>query len=878
MDPRTVIQTIRILTLILVWSFVAPMAFAYLLPFKPFPKIEITGSNTLSYTYSQIDGSQSFYDDDNANLNGLTAQSSNLLINGELIKNLFFNAEVQANHNSPQPFRWSMRYAANQEKVMVGEFSANLPGNEFVTLNRSLLGVQVDTTFRHGSFSFLASELSSPVHTDSFYGQNISGPYYLTASPIVDGSEVVLVNDVKKERTKDYTLDYTSGILNFANGLIILPTDRVTVSYEVQSSGASGGGQLYGIRAAYPVLSNLNVGITHLQLEGNGQAASSETSERDTFLGNGTPGPFTLTYRPIVANSETVTVNGILVPSTTTTGTHPYTLDNPTGRLLFASGYEPPIDSTIIVRYSILNENTGSGSRNQGVTGVDANLALGNGLSFNVQAAQSASGTLNESQNGNTALGCSAGYMHDKFNVLMKFHQVDAGFTPLDTVGYQSVLQNFEWTAGYSPNDLVSFSTSGANTHEPLNPYGVNDPAASAVNSSSMEEHTRTFAVELHKTYWPSLTLRRTLYDTNQFGAGELGDATTTDNLSLAWARSIISGSLGLNHVTTNSRQQDTSSSTGGIVQYNGGTQGATFSLMLQPSDRFDVSTNMALNQTTAKLSNGQNNTTAQSMQLSSHFRATSQLSFNSSLSTNRTGDTESLTGTAIPGQVNTNMTLGSDWRPRKNLNIGLSYSENRAEGGTDASNSITNNYNSNLNWQPLDLLSLSAYFTRQELHYIGAVGDSLSNMIGANAEMGPFGKFKVSVDGQHLWGQTAVAVTNLSQTLGASLRALPSPFDTTQTTTTDSTVSGNTLTSMRAKVSYAIAPRQDVFLGGEITTNGGYPSQSYKDSANVGWDYKFGNNLTLTLNGGRVIYVDQANTSLNYAANQISSQLTWHF
>jgi len=876
MDPRFVIQTIRIFTPLLLWSLFAPRASAYLLPIQPYPKIEINGSNSISYTYSQVQGSNSFYNDDNIDHNGFSTQSSNLLLKGELFKNLFFNAEVSTNQSSPQAFRWSLHYNNPSSKVRLGEFSANLPGNEFVTLNRSLLGIQVDTTLPRGTCSILASQLSSPVHTDNFHGQNISGPYYLTASPIVDGSEVVLLNDVRKERTKDYTLDYSSGILNFVNGLIIAPADRVTVSYEILSSGAEGGGRLYGVRVAYPVLGNLNVGVTHLLLQGNGSSGSATTAERDQFLGNGTPGPFTLTYRPIVANSESVTVNGILIPPTATNGEHPYTLEDTTGRLLFSSGYEPPIDSTVIVRYSIVNEGNTGGSKDHGVTGVDADMIFGNGLSVNVQAAQSSAGTLNEARNGNTAFSIATGFTHDKFNTMFRFHQVDPGFTPLDTAGYRSVLQNFEWSAGFSPNNLFTFSTSGANTHEPLNPYGTSDTnAAASADVSSMEEHTRAFAVEFHQTNWPSLTLRRTLYDTNQFGTGDLGNSSTTDNLTMAWARGIFSTMLGLNHVSTNNRQQsDANDPSSSIVEYNGGTQSATLGMQLHPNDHFDISSSMAVNQTTAKLASGENVSAAQSIQVSSHYRVNSQLSFSTALSSNRSGNADSLNGTTIPGQNNTSLSLNSDWRPRKNLGVGLGYSENRAEGGTDASNSVTKNYNSNINWQATELLTFSTYYTRQELHYIGGTGDSLSNMVGANSELGPFGKFKIGLDGQLLWGKTAVAVTALAQSLGVTRRMLAMPFDTTPTTT----VNGNTLSSLRGKVSYDIAPRQDLFLSGDVTSNGGYPSQSYKQSVGLGWDYQVSKSITLTLDGGRVVYVDQANPSLNYTANQVNSQLSWRF
>ncbi len=356
-------------------------AHAYVIPTKGFPKMEISGNNSLSLNLNSVSGSQSYFQDDNYDKSRTLTHSSNLYLNGQLYKDFYLDATVTADQYSPDRLRWSLRHDGSDAKTMVGEFTAAMGGNEFVTLNRNLQGVQVDAVLPKGGLSLIGSDLKSPVKTDTFYGRNVSGPYYLTATPIVELSDVVSVNDVQKERTKDYTLDYQNGVLNFSPTLIISPADRVSVSYEVTVNGSSGG-RLTAVRGFYPINDNLTVGATHIQLDGRRSSGSSQREERDQFLGTGTTGPFYLTYRPIKVDSETVTINGVLQARDTA-----YTLDNTNGRLLFTGGKEPPPGSTVIVRYTV-NQATATGSGDRSVTGVDVNWQTG-GFSVGLQAAKS---------------------------------------------------------------------------------------------------------------------------------------------------------------------------------------------------------------------------------------------------------------------------------------------------------------------------------------------------------------------------------------------------------------------------------------------------------------------------------------------------------
>ena len=185
----------------LLWMGATPL-FAYLLPFNIFngyPKLEVNGNNTLSFNLDQVTGSQASFQDDNYGNTSNFTESSNLHVAGDLLKNLSIDATYLADHSAPDQLTWHLRYNDKYYTLLVGNFTANLTGNDFATLNRTLFGLQFDAKLPKGTLTAITSTLQAPVHTDTFYGSNISGPYYLTTTPIVDASEVVHGEQRKKD-------------------------------------------------------------------------------------------------------------------------------------------------------------------------------------------------------------------------------------------------------------------------------------------------------------------------------------------------------------------------------------------------------------------------------------------------------------------------------------------------------------------------------------------------------------------------------------------------------------------------------------------------------------------------------------------------------
>lgn len=70
---------------------------------------------------------------------------------------------------------------------------------------------------------------------DTFIGNNTRGPYQLTKTNIIEGSEKVYVNGFQQNKDIDYFMNYSTGQITFYY-LTLAPSDRVTIQYNYQST------------------------------------------------------------------------------------------------------------------------------------------------------------------------------------------------------------------------------------------------------------------------------------------------------------------------------------------------------------------------------------------------------------------------------------------------------------------------------------------------------------------------------------------------------------------------------------------------------------------------------------------------------------------
>lgn len=378
----------------------------------------ISGYHTMYFRSYKVSGDKSLYSYDNYGNDSTFDDYTNLYIRGRLYQNAFIDAQLSRDRFSPLGNKLTLEYRGNKMNIKVGSILASLVGNDFATLNKSLEGLLLNFSLdEKTSFSLVASRARGSTKVESFRGNNTPGPYYLRFSPIVEGSEMVKVDDFVMRRGVDYEIDYYTGELNFLGARIISEGSLITVSYEYLYSQ---GNSIYGFRLS----KEGQWGITFLTRPDFKYTPPQERSREEYFLGTGTVGPFYLSYRPIVEDSETVIVDGVIQAK------NAYQVNYLSGIITFNTPV--PAGSAVVIRYRYKADIPSLGSKQ--VIGLDGKLNVG-GLPLVLRLAQS-----NDEAHQGTAFGLQtnknfknkAGEVAFSYNL----RAISDHFVPLESVGF----------------------------------------------------------------------------------------------------------------------------------------------------------------------------------------------------------------------------------------------------------------------------------------------------------------------------------------------------------------------------------------------------------------------------------------------------------
>ncbi len=420
---------------------------------------------------------------------------------------------------------------------------------------------------------------------------------------------------------------------------------------------------------------------------------------------------------------------------------------------------------------------------------------------------------------------------------------------------------------------------SDSDTTLPYNPY-----AASAPEQIMMREKDQSYALDFNQPHLPSFSFHHSTQDSTQLDGGTLGNDSTTDSMNVGYAFKSFNVNCNLNRVKTDSTQltdaagtstsqSNSSQSSNTTYQYQGTTDNATLSLTYQPNDRLNLGTSMSAN-TIKSISDGTTSTGGgDNLNFTALYKPFKTITLNAGVQTSKTDAETTSTGDSVPAQSTQNQTVGITWQPSKRFSLTTSYAINSAQGGAN-SDCKTNTISVNSRWNPRDWAKFDGYWTDQTVLYLDTTGNSDSNMIGVNAQFGPIRplhKSTIELGAQHLWGDTTTGVTTLAKTLGQAMTIVTTRLDDVGTD-----VTGNEMTTLSGKITCPITKRYDLFFSVQDTRNDGYPTQSQKDTYTIGWNYHLNKNFTFTLDAARVIYLDQADSSLNYTDNQMNAQLSW--
>lgn len=831
--------------------------------------LSIRGQESLTFRQERVSGgdvNQRAYRWDNFALSGGFEHRTDLVVHGELLPDLRVDASFARGPYYPSRQRLTFTYDGADAVVKLGDLAVAFDGTRLACFQRSLRGIQVESKLARGALTIVASESKPSVRTDTIYGRNSSGPYYLAATPIVDASEAVMVDGRPMRRGADYSIDYQIGLLQFAPTLIIPPTSQITISYEYDSPGAAAG-TLVGLRGAWPFGRGLSLGATYLTLERRGTGAATSAAREDRWLGNNSAGPFVLSYRPIEPGSERLRLDGILQVEG-----RDYRIDCSNGSIFFL---EPvPAGVSIVVSYRVVT-TVQSAARDRSLVGLDAHYADGGHVALDAEIAQSGGGTATSSGAG-AALALAARGDWDRFTLGANLRSSGGGFAPFESVGYERTRSGYDWQIGFAPMTGLRLS---AGMRDYRRPYSYDGDASGLL----VRDSSRQFSLDFTHAGWPSLSYVGSWSMLDGAGGQPLREDTGSQLLTVGYSGGAY-GATATYRRSSHARQgeapvfPDSGSiygpspfDAGALAQaYAGSGSGTSLSLWYRPGTALSVACDLARSGTSLQ---GGGSSDASNTRVAVEYAPAASTTISLGYRASSTGETVSADGCAVTGYSSRSQLINMRHSFAPNLSLNLAYDTQMSQGryGT---NSDSNSWSGGFWWQPSGDLALTGQYTRQKLAYLGASGRSSNDIMSLGATVGPFGpgvKLELSYSG--MCGAA-------SGSFGGSGGYGAYPAADTYSSYAEyagADIRGMANSSVRARLSYALTGRQEAFAEWETSSNSGYPGGSKRQALGLGWQIGLGQGLNFTLDWRR-ISSESADARYSYRAQTMSGQLGLKF
>jgi hypothetical protein len=717
-----------------------------------FQGLQITGSNSYTFQRNTIEGAQDAFEGQRWDT-GSTVRQSSLHLEGPVWRNFGFQADLSSSGYGPSYSRVVWGFVTKNTGLYYGDLNVQLAGNEFLQFSKTVKGWQLDQRLPHnGLLRAFKSEEKGFVRNQSFVGNNTYGPYFLTYTPVVDGSEVVKVDERPMKFGRDYRIDYDTGQLSFdpvGGATTVVPaTSTISVSY--QSAGYQDSpGSLTGWRLELPLFSNdrMLVGVTKLsQQRSVGGSLHRDTAgyQEDVYNGSGSTGPFDTNFRPILGNGAAVVYKGqsvtiaqpltVLVDAVEQKEAIDYDSYRQIGRIIFRRAVPPT--SLVVIRYYYSVAQTFS-SGDQDVTGVDLSYRVTKDLSLRTDFARSVGGT---SGGEGSAVTTTLTLTRPTYRINYNYRNMDPTFSYIDSVGFRTLEKGTTLSADWRPKSWLSLHGTQASTMSATGSsfgysgygggYGFGTSAASlsalvgvaqtstSSTSLNVENSRREYGVQLNVPKWP--TLDYTVQSMTNGGTSSLGGSDYTTKTmrmqynpqgkpyTLSWQSTSneqsylgLSGTTGTKGVASGSSTRQTQAS----FTYNPGT-------------RLSLSATIGKNSSTD--SAGTNNSSATNRQYTLRYTPSERLSFSIDRTT-----TESLglVTSGLYSSYNSYYSGGTSIGNIGGLNGGTGLPVTGTTGDSTQSMYTDDSSRFMVTWQPLQKISLNYASTHRTYTSAGSVG-----------------------------------------------------------------------------------------------------------------------------------------------------------
>lgn len=807
--------------------------------------LNLSGQTTLIYRWQDVKGTSgaySLFSADYLELAPGVERRSDLLLSGELLPGLRVEGSIRQGYLGSDS-RWTLGYRLADADLAVGDITATLDGNPLLAMRRTLKGLRLQGEMPGGEFTIMASEAKAPVRTDAFFGRNTSGPYYLTASPIVDGSERVELDGRPLSRGRDYSLDYDIGLLQFDPSIIVPPTSKITATYEHFTPG--GAGRLMAVRLAHSS-GRLKVGTTYAAL---GAARSpSSCPRRDRWLGNNSMGPFTLTQRPLVPASEQVLVAGIVQ----TRDLH-YHIDYLAGQITFT--FPIPLGTPVEVLY--LARAEGSSARDVRLLGFD--LAFQPSRQTRLEAYLARSGLATDNEAGATQVRLAGEW--DRLSIEANLRRASPAFYGID--GGQRVDSERSVRVTFRPASYLAVSGDVRAVRQP--DFAYSQPSGRLLTARREQE----WRAELNVPGWPSLAYSRARRTSRALDGSADSEDTSTESLSLAYSQKAFGASASLVRTEAAGVRSLAYGSAGFDGPYRASNRNLRLNAWYRPSDRLSVTYDAGATRLAAIGQTG--SVPARSRRVAVSYSPSSRLCISLSDIRQSTGAASAL---SLPA-YNTAMSMISvQYTPSARWSATMA-ADRQTFSGSGSTNSTASSLSGGIALRPSPCVSLDVQLTRQTVASLAASGKSANNILSAAVHVGPWRRLTADVGFQRLNGLLYGSFNPLGSTIsapaGASAFASREFRETAQYALSASS-------AWRGRLAYDIVRRQSLFAEAERLRGSRYLGAGRTDAAAIGWQYRLTKQVSLIADFRRIRHRDPDDSRRDYSANLFSAQLAFDF
>lgn len=616
-------------------------------------EIKATGTHSMGYHMESISGNRDSYLNSTYNgrpMLGNGYANTNLDVRGKFLG--VFNFETHYSNSlygSPYENRLSLNYATKELKLDAGDIQGGIHGNSLLDFSRSLKGIQLAVDVLKGvRFTTLYSQTKAQTRTITINGANRSGPYYVYAGQVVDGSVKVRVNNRDMVLDQDYTLDPYTGELNFKNGLIIQELDTIAVTFEAYGYNQSAG-TLTGYRTDLSLIKNVKLGLSYVAQTG-AKAGSTTATKTEQFYGyNNANTPYQLDYPVdmIVTKDAQGNITSAVprYPMTVTIGDIPqiYNVDYVVDPLLpNRVFFKAAIPSTQIIHITYVPLVATDTIGDRSAMGLDAGFSLGKKTNIGAELATSRYTLGSTSVRGAAwQVRGDSKFLNDALNWTWTLRNIDPNYTAIESPGFQRNESGATTTLDYRPSKTVRLSATLENSKRAAYSYGLSGSTTGMAEATGRDNFTQ---VNLAANWTLGKGGQLSLTHNDMRTRLAAGGYTTygTDSLSFSGSWKALSGDFSLQRSSNASSSLLSGASTSTTSSYATDSLTSRLNLQYRASDRLQLQSGVSI----SDIRGNTGSTQAQDLSFSADYAPFHNLRFRANYQLQDSGSSSLLTGT----------------------------------------------------------------------------------------------------------------------------------------------------------------------------------------------------------------------------------------